>query len=342
MKVLVTGGAGYIGSTVCSALLENGHTPVILDSLTRGREEFVKDRICYHGDIADRALLEQIFVEHPDISHAIHFAALILVPESMREPYKYYSQNVAKSLEFFNILQALGCHRVVFSSSASIYETSNGGEAFETDRVNAKSPYARTKQIMEMILEDIARATKLRGIALRYFNPMGADPKMRSGMQLREVSHIVPKLVEVAMGREDFFNVCGTEYGTRDGTAIRDYIHVWDLAMAHVKAVEEFDRGFEKAAAAGILASDNPNFLVINVGRGDGVTVRELVAMFEKVYGKPVPTKDAQPRPGDVAGVYANTNRAKDLLGWTAQHSIEDAIATALEWGKLRKEKIGY
>jgi UDP-glucose 4-epimerase len=342
MKVLVTGGAGYIGSTVCSALLDNGHTPIILDSLVRGREEFVKDRICYHGDIADRALLEQIFQEHPDISHTIHFAALILVPESVREPHRYYTQNVTKSLELFNNLNAVGCKRVVFSSSASIYATSNGGEAFETDRVNALSPYARTKQIMEMILEDIARATNLRGIALRYFNPIGADPKMRSGMQLREVSHIVPKLVEVAMGREPHFNICGTEYGTRDGTAIRDYIHIWDLAMAHVKAVEEFDNAFSKASSSGILNADNPNYLVINAGRGDGVTVRELVSMFERVYGKNVPTKDAPPRPGDVAGVYANADRARDLLGWTAQLSVEDGIATALEWGRLRKEKIGY
>ena len=340
MKVLVTGGAGYIGSTIASALEDTGHTPILLDSLTRGRAEFVQGRAFYEGDISDAALLERIFKGHPEIQACIHCAALILVPESVAQPYLYYTENVAKSLELFKNLNALGCNRVVFSSSASIYEISDGSQVTENSRVKAQSPYARTKQIMEMVLEDFSKAYGLNAIVLRYFNPIGADPKMRSGMQIKAVSHIVPKLVEVAMGREAVFKVHGTEYPTRDGTAVRDYLHIWDLAMAHVKAVEEFDNALEKHRAN--TGDSSLGFLIINLGTGKGVTVRELVAAFERVYGKPVPTEDHLPRPGDVAGVYANPDRALELIGWKVEHTIDEGIATSLEWGKRRKDMLGY
>jgi UDP-glucose 4-epimerase len=340
MKVLVTGGAGYIGSTIASALEDSGHTPILLDSLTRGHAEFVRGRAFYQGDIADKALLEKVFQDHPEIQACVHCAALILVPESVAQPYLYYTENVAKSLELFKNLNALGCNRVVFSSSASIYEISDGSQVTEDSRVNAKSPYARTKQIMEMVLEDFSEAYGLNAIVLRYFNPIGADPKMRSGMQIKEVSHIVPKLVEVAMGREAVFKVHGTQYPTRDGTAVRDYLHIWDLAMAHVKAVEEFDNALAKHRVN--TGDSSLGFLIINLGTGKGVTVRELVAAFERVYGKPVPTEDHPPRPGDVAGVYANPDRALALIGWKVKHSIDEGIATSLEWGKRRKDMLGY
>jgi UDP-glucose 4-epimerase len=334
MKVLVTGGAGYIGSTVCSALLDKGHTPIILDSLVTGREEFTKNRIFYKGDIADKELLTKIFREHPEISHVVHCAALIVVPESVERPYDYYRENVAKSLELFNNLNSLGCQNVIFSSSASIYDDVEGFMVTEKAPLNPRSPYARTKYMMEMILKDFCTAYGMKGIALRYFNPIGADPKMRSGVHLQFPSHVLGKLVEVALGISPQFNITGTNYDTRDGSGIRDYIHVWDLAQAHVKAIENFEEAFDKAG--------NPEYLVINLGTGSGVTVKELVSAFEKVYDKMINKVETEPRPGDVPGAYANADTALRLLGWKAEKSIEEGIADALKWGEIRENIIKY
>ena len=336
MKILITGGAGYIGSTIASALEDRAHTPVILDSLVRGRIEFTHGRIFYQNDIADRAALERIFAEHPDIYACIHCAAYAIVPESTENPYIYYRENVGKSVELFNILRGLGCQRIVFSSSASIYDDVENFEVREDSPLNPRSPYARTKYMIEMVLRDFCAAYGLRGIALRYFNPIGADPQMRSGIHAENPSHVLGKLVDVALGKLPYFTVTGTEYTTRDGTGIRDYIHVWDLARAHVMAVEDFEGAFERAG--------NPadNYLVINLGSGRGVTVRELVAAFERVYGRPVPQKDMPPRPGDVAGAYANADVAERLLGWRAELPIEQGIADALEWGRRRLEILDF
>ncbi len=333
MKVLVTGGAGYIGSTIANALLDHGHTPVLLDSLVTGPKAFTEGKIFYQGDIADRALLERIFQEHPDIHSTIHCAALIVVPESVEKPYLYYRENVCKSLELFHNLAELGYTRVVFSSSASIYDAVPGFKVTEEAPLKPNSPYARTKYMMEMVLQDLSRATPLRGIALRYFNPIGADPKLRSGIHVREPSHVLGKLVDVALGKLPEFVITGVDWPTRDGSGIRDYIHVWDLALAHLKAVEQFDH---------VLAKTQSTYTVINLGTGHGVTVKELVAAFERVWGRAIPKREAPPRPGDVAGAYANAERALELLGWQAQHSIEEGIASALAWGEKRKAVLGY
>jgi len=336
MKILITGGAGYIGSTVASALEDRGHTPVILDSLVRGRREFTKGKIFYEGDIADQALLDKIFQEHPDITAAIHFAALIIVPESVSMPYEYYTENVAKSLELFKGLRRNGCKRVVFSSSASVYDTVPGYMVREDSPLRPTSPYARTKYMMEMILSDFCAAYDLRGIALRYFNPIGADPKMRSGIHIQDSTLVVARLVETALGRLEFFGITGTDYPTRDGTGLRDYIHVWDLAQAHVLGVEQFDAAFERTGEA------NQRYLVINLGTGKGVTVREVVAAFEKVWGSPINKRDMPRRPGDVPGAYANADTARRLLGWETRLSLEQAISDALQWGKIRETVLDY
>ena len=248
MKVLVTGGAGYIGSVTAKALEEAGHTPVILDSLLSGPLAFVRDRIFYEGDIADRELLRRIAAEHPDIHATIHMAARIVVPESVEKPYEYYRDNVAKSLELFDELNALGLSRVLFSSSASLYATKDSFEVTEDDPLDPPSPYARTKRMMEQVLEDMAAASDLRAIMLRYFNPIGSDPDLESGIYAKEPSHVLGQLVMAARGIKDSFTITGVEHPTRDGTGIRDYIHVWDLAQAHVRAVEQFD---EVIAAVG-------------------------------------------------------------------------------------------
>ena len=336
MKVLITGGAGYIGSTVASALEDTGHTPVLLDSLITGRIEFTRGRIFYQADIADREALAQILREHPDIQTAIHCAALIVVPELVEKPYEYYLNNVAKSLELFKNLNDLGIRRIVFSSSASVYDVVPGFMVTETSPLKPSSPYARTKYMMEMILRDMCNAYEMRGIALRYFNPIGADPKMRSGIHVEQPSHVLGKLVDTAMGKIPEFAITGTGWPTRDGTGIRDYIHVWDLALAHVQAVEQFDEAFSR--------SEDPqsHYLVINLGTGRGVTVRELVQAFENVWGSPIPVREMPPRPGDIAGAYANADGALRLIGWKAGLPLEQGIADALKWGKLRRKILRF
>ena len=333
MKVLVTGGAGYLGSVTAKALEEAGHTPVLLDSLINGRREFVRDRIFYEGDIADRDLLSRVVDEHPDLDSTIHMAARIVVPESVQKPYEYYRDNVAKSLELFDQLVALDKPRLLFSSTASLYDVSPTFEVSEESPVAPGSPYARTKRVMEMALEDISAATSLRAIILRYFNPIGSDPDLQSGLYDKEPSHVIGQLVMAANGVKDAFTITGTEHPTRDGTGIRDYIHAWDLARAHVVAVERFDD---------VLAKIDAPSTVLNIGTGSGVTVRELLAAFEKVYGDSVPTREAPPRPGDAVGAYANVDKARDVLGWSSELTLEDAIASALAWGRRRQEVLGY
>jgi len=336
MKVLITGGAGYIGSTIASALEDQGHTPILLDSLVTGRIEFTRGRTFYQGDIADPAILDRIFQDHPEIQATIHCAALIVVPESVAHPYEYYRENVTKSLELFRSLVRVGCKRVVFSSSASVYDVVPDFMVREDAPLKPSSPYARTKYMMEMILQDFCQAYDLRGIALRYFNPIGADPKMRSGIHVPEPSLVLGKLVDTALGRLPQFDITGTDWPTRDGTGVRDYIHVWDLAQAHVLAVEQFDQAFTR--------SDYPNnrYLVINLGTGSGVTVRELVQAFETVWGSEINKREMPPRPGDVAGAYANADTAYRLLGWKADLPLEQGIADALRWGELRGKRLDF
>lgn len=336
MKFLISGGAGYIGSTICSALEDAGHTPIILDSLITGRREFTKNRIFYQGDIADASLIGKIFRDHPDIHATVHCAALIVVPESVTAPYEYYQDNVSKSIEFFNILQKIGSKRVVFSSSAALYDVSPTFMVTEESAINPNSPYSRTKFMIEMVLKDFCAAYGMKGIALRYFNPIGADPKMRSGIHVPFPTHVVGKLVDTAQGKQEVFEITGDGWPTRDGTGIRDYIHVWDLAKAHVNAVVEFDQVFERAG------KPEDNYLVINLGTGKGVTVKELVTAFEKVYGKTINKRIAPPRPGDVAGAYASAEKALQLIQWKAELPIEQGISDALKWGEIRETILDF
>jgi UDP-glucose 4-epimerase len=333
MKILVTGGAGYIGSTTAKALEVAGHVPVILDSLLTGPRAFVRDRAFYEGDIGDRDLVRRIVDEHPDLDATIHMAARIVVPESVQKPYEYYRDNVAKSLELFDQLEQLGKPRVVFSSSGSLYALKDTFEVTEDDPLAPTSPYARTKRMIEEVLGDMAVATDLRAIMLRYFNPIGSDPDLESGIYAKEPSHVLGQLVMASRGLRDDFTITGTDLPTRDGTGIRDYLHVWDLARAHVRAVERFDHVLETAGSPSV---------VLNVGRGDGVTVRELIEAFERVTGRSVPTTEAPPRPGDAVGAYANVDRAHELLDWATELSLDEAIASALAWADRRLEVLGY
>lgn len=333
MKVLVTGGAGYIGSVTAKALEAAGHAPVVLDSLVTGPRPFVRDRVFYEGDIADRQLVRKIVADHPDLDATIHMAARVVVPESVAEPATYYRENVAKTLELVDELVSAGKPRFVFSSSAAVYAPKDGFEVTEDDPVEPSSPYARTKRMVEQIITDVAAATDLRSVILRYFNPVGSDPELETGVYARSPSHVLGQLVMTARGLQDHFTITGTDLPTRDGTGIRDYVHVWDVAQAHVRTVERFD----DAVAGGSNGS-----VTVNIGTGGGVTVRELVDAFERVLGRPLPVREGQARPGDAIGGFANVDRASALLGWKSSLGLEHAIESALAWAERRSRVLGY
>lgn len=330
MKVLIAGGAGYIGSTVASACLDSEITPIILDNLSTGRLEFTENRVFYHGDISDRKLLAHIFGEHQDIDAAVLSAASIIVPESVREPVRYYRENVAKALDFVEELLFYGCQRVIFSSTAALYHPGPDFTVDENSAFAPLSPYARTKAVVEGMLADIADATPLRTLSLRYFNPIGADPQLRTGLQIAHPTHALGKLNEAKeTGNE--FHITGGDYPTRDGSGIRDYIHVWDLAQAHIAALARFDSLFEQ---------HKETSLAVNVGTGVGTTVFELLEAFKTVTGLDVPSSVTPRRPGDVVGAYTRSARAQEWLGWNAERSLEDGIRDTLRWFDVRAKKL--
>lgn len=324
MKVLVAGGAGYIGSTIASACLDAGIIPVIIDSLVTGRREFTTGRSFFEGDIADGALVDRVFAEHPDIYAVIHCAALIVVPDSVTNPVGYYQANVAKSLEFAAHLLRNRCERLIFSSSAAIYSAREDLTVDESSPVDPQSPYAQTKAMCEKIFADIAAAHPLRVLSLRYFNPIGADPKMRTGLQLSHPTHALGMMIRAYEQRSPFV-ITGTDYPTRDGTGIRDYIHVWDLATAHVAALTAFDTLHYPVT-------------VINLGTGTGTTVRELLNAFNSVVDHPVQARETGRRPGDIAGAYTRVERARRLLDWRSHYDITEGIRHSLQWVAIRSE----
>lgn len=323
MKVLITGGAGYIGSTVATACIEAGIEVVVLDDLSTGLAAFGAGRNLYVGDIADAAVLDRLLAEHPDIDAVVHCAARIVVPESVADPLGYYDSNVGKTITLLRRLRDAGIARIVFSSSASIYAGETGDGVDESGRLAPSSPYAATKAMVEQILADAAAAGDFRAIALRYFNPIGADPKLRTGLQNPTPSHALGKIMQARAAGEPF-PITGTDWATRDGSGLRDYIHVWDLALAHVAAVTRFDD----------VATPEQPYQVINLGTGDGVTVRELVQAFERVTGDPLPVVETDRRPGDQAGAFAIVERAREVLGWRAERSVDDGVRDALAWAE--------
>jgi UDP-glucose 4-epimerase len=323
VKVLVTGGAGFIGSTICSALLDAGHTPVILDDLSTGLAARTEGRIFYRGDIADPNALERIVDDHPDLAATIHCAAFIVAPDSVTRPLVYYSNNVARSIALFDNLSRLGIKRLLFSSSAAIYAPDEEFAVDENSPIEPDSPYGMSKAMVERVLQDACRARLMRAISLRYFNPIGADPQRRSGPPTYKPSHVLGRLIE-AYETGLPFTITGLDWPTRDGSGLRDYIHVWDLARAHVRALELFDS----------VVDPIHGYDAINIGTGRGTTVRELVAAFNSVTGARVPVLEAPARPGDIAGSYTRTDKAHALLGWRAEYSVADGVRDALEWAQ--------
>ncbi len=323
--ILVTGGAGYIGSHACKALARAGHLPVTYDSLQSGRTDAVRWGPLEQGDIADAARLRDVIGRHrPDA--VMHFAAYIQVAESVANPGKYYANNVGGTLTLLDVMQETGIGTMVFSSSAAVYAAPETDRVAEDHPLCPANPYGETKRMVEMILADFSRACGLHWTALRYFNAAGADPDGEIGPNHDPVTSLIPLVLRAGLGTGATLNVYGTDYDTPDGTAIRDFIHVSDLASAHVAALDYLLKGGDSGP--------------INLGTGRGYSVRSVIETAARVLGRPVPSVDRPRRPGDLAEMVADASKAGALLHWTPRHSsLEEIITTAAAWERGRAER---
>lgn len=318
MRVLVTGGAGYIGSQTAKALSKAGHESVVLDNLATGHRETVKWGPFIEGDVGDKALLEKVIKEHR-IEAVLHFAASLLVGESMTDPHKYFWNNVVNTLTLLDMMKACGVEHIVFSSSAAIYGNPETSLIPESHAKRPVNPYGESKLSMERAIHWYGIAYGIRGVALRYFNAAGADLEGELGEEHDPETHLIPLVIKAALGQRPAVEIYGTDYPTPDGTAIRDYIHIVDLADAHVRALEHLGAGGESAE--------------LNLGTGRGHSVREVVAGVSRICGGQVPAKDAPRRAGDSAVLVADPAKAHQLLGWRAQHSdLDTIIQSAWTW----------
>lgn len=325
MKVLITGGAGYLGSVICYAFSDRNHEVVVVDKADITDELNIPGCYFYHEDIGDRAALERITKEHPDIQIVIHCAELGSVANSVHRPYEYYSTNVVQTMELFKNLNDLGLKKIIFASSAAVYDNVPGYMVTERSPIKPRSPFGRSKYITEMILRDFCDAYDMKCITLRYFNPIGAEPKGRCGRKCGK-GNIITSLVDVASKKESCFIVSGDDWDTRDGTCVRDYIHIWDVAMANVQAAEGFDDAFVKAG------KEYSNYLSLNIGSGIDVTVKEFIIAFENVTGEKIPVKTGPRRKGDISGSYAGIRLAKRTIDWEPKFVVENAIIDYLNW----------
>jgi UDP-glucose 4-epimerase len=319
VKVLITGGAGYIGSTIALACSDAGHSPLILDNLSTGLRLFADRYPFYEGDIADGPLVRKIFTDHRHIDAVIHCAASTIVTDSVDKPLTYYRNNIAKTIDLLGHLHSVGCDRMIFSSSAAIYASTSDGTVHENSPRSSSSPYSRTKRIVENVLRDICATGSLTAISLRYFNPVGADPKLRSGPLLARQGNVLQQLLD-AYTAGTVFTINGADWPTKDGTAVRDYVHVWDVAQAHV------------AALTRIASTPVGTYDVVNIGSGAGRTVRELIDAFQRATGAQIDVREGPRRPGDVVGAYAQITAANTLLNWYPQQTLQQAIEHAIQW----------
>ena len=336
MNVLVTGGAGYIGSHTCVELLNEGYGVIVIDnlcnsnpkSLDRVRSITGKEITFYEGDVRDEELLRKIFASH-DIGCVIHFAGLKAVGESVAQPWRYYDNNLNSTLVLTKVMADIGMKNIIFSSSATVYTADNEMPLRETSRTGGcTNPYGWTKYMTEQILSGMANADPQWGIVLlRYFNPIGAHKSGTIGEDPRGVpNNLMPYITQVAVGRREFLNVFGNDYDTHDGTGVRDYIHVVDLARGHVAAVK--------------FVTKNRGCEVFNLGTGTGYSVLDMVHTFSQVNNVAVPYKIGPRRPGDIATCYAAPGKSAQMLGWTAEHTLDDMCRDSWNWQK--NNPMGY
>ncbi|SFA55969.1 UDP-galactose 4-epimerase [Anoxybacillus pushchinoensis] len=316
--ILVVGGAGYIGSHVVKKLVETKPI-VVLDNLSTGHRHLVDKRAVFvHGDLGDRATLVRIFEKYP-IDAVMHFAANSLVGESVVEPMKYYKNNVAATLTLLETMMEYGVKRFIFSSTAAVYGIPNVDLITEDCPTNPINPYGRSKLMIEHMLSDFASAYDLRYVVLRYFNAAGAHESGDIGEDHHPETHLIPLILQHLLGMCDKISVFGTDYDTPDGTCIRDYIHVTDLAEAHILALHA-------------LLSDEKKTATYNLGNGLGYSVKEVIDMCERVTGKQATIEYTERRPGDPARLVASSEKIARELGWKATRSLEDIIASAWRW----------
>ncbi len=328
MNVLVTGGAGYIGSHTCLELLESGYGVVVIDNLCNSNPQSL-DRVeeltgktlkFYQGDVRDEALLTKIFAEN-DIGCVIHFAGLKAVGESVAKPWEYYDNNLNTTLVLTKVMKQVGMKNLIFSSSATVYTADNEMPLKETSRTGGcTNPYGWTKYMTEQILSGISHADKDWSVVLlRYFNPIGAHKSGRIGEDPRGIpNNLMPYITQTAIGRREKLSVYGNDYPTHDGTGVRDYIHVVDLAKGHVAAVK--------------YAVENRGCEVFNLGTGVGYSVLDMVRTFEEVNGVPIPYRIVDRRPGDLAVCYADPAKSAAVLGWKAEKDLRDMCRDSWKW----------
>ena len=329
MAILVTGGAGFIGSHTCVELLNAGYEIVVVDnyynanpkSLERVKELTGKDFKSYECDIRDYEGMDKIFKENK-IDAVIHFAGLKAVGESCQKPIEYYDNNIGGTLKLCDVMRNNGCKNIVFSSSATVYGMKNVSPLKETMKTGGTTnPYGTTKYMIEIILEDIYKSDNEWNVTLlRYFNPIGAHESGRIGENPSGIpNNLMPYITQVAIGKRPFLSVYGNDYDTPDGTCIRDYIHVVDLADGHVKAVNN-------------ILDGKKGVQIFNLGTGKGYSVLDIVKAFSKAYGKELPYKIAPRRPGDLAVCFSDPTKAKEVLGWEAKRGIDDMCRDSWNW----------
>lgn len=316
--ILVTGGAGYIGSHVVRQLGEAGERVVVLDDLSTGHREAVLHGTLVVGDTGDADLVRRVVAEHR-VEALMHFAAHTVVPESVADPLKYYRNNTCATRTLLECCAQAGVRHVIFSSTAAVYGIPEGGVASEETPTAPINPYGTSKLMTEWMLRDLAAAGGPRYVALRYFNVAGADPAARLGQATPEATHLIKVACEVAIGKRDRILIYGTDYPTPDGTGVRDYIHVEDLAEAHLRALRYLREGGEST--------------VLNVGYGRGYSVREVLAAVERAAGHPIPAEPAPRRPGDPPGLIARAERIRSVLGWSPRlDDLDTIVRHALAW----------
>lgn len=326
-QILVTGGLGYIGSHTVVELIQAGYEPIVIDNLSESPIE-VKDRIekvvgqeitFRQVEMCNKSEIDAVFTEFPAISGTIHFAAFLLVNESVNDPLKYYHNNILSTVNLLKSMEEHKVKNVVFSSSCTVYGTPDNPHVDENAPIQpAESPYGNTKKMGEEILRDFSATGAVNVLSLRYFNPIGAHPTSIIGeFQDGEPHHLVPYITETAIGKRESLRVFGSDYDTRDGSCVRDYIHVLDIAKAHILAVQN------------LIDGKTDGFDVINLGSGNGSTVMEMIHAFERATGIAIAYELAPRREGDVPAVYANINKAQNVLGWTPEKSLEDMLRDA-------------
>lgn len=327
MKILVTGGAGYIGSHTCIELIEAGHEIVVVDNLSNSSEKAIeavkkitgKDFLFYKCDILDYEGLTEIFNEHK-IEAVIHFAGLKAVGESVAKPLEYYHNNMTGTFTLLKVMREHDVFNIVFSSSATVYGSPETVPIKEDFPLSATNPYGATKLMLERVLSDLyVSDNRFSVVLLRYFNPIGAHKSGCIGEDPKGIpNNLLPYVAQVAVGRLPRLNVFGNSYPTHDGTGVRDYIHVVDLAIGHLKAVEK--------------RSNIPGVHIYNLGTGQGYSVLQIVKAFSEACGKDIPYVIAPPRPGDVAICYADASKAKEELGWEAERGLGEMCADTWNW----------